>query len=138
MLRLKMASAQVLETSVTTKSPSQDSNHPDVGCYIKTREYNGSSGYDSLFRVVLCTRRAGESCEEHYLDYGFAFISHVINNCLLNVCCFVTYLVPRNHPVKVYPKNLLTTLASSTTTPNIIDPSRNHPCFVYFENPDSC
>ena len=27
--RLKMASAQVVETSVTNNSPSQDSNHPD-------------------------------------------------------------------------------------------------------------
>ena len=29
MLTLKMASAQVVETSVTNNSPSQDSNHPD-------------------------------------------------------------------------------------------------------------
>ena len=28
-LTLKMASAQVVETSVTNNSPSQDSNHPD-------------------------------------------------------------------------------------------------------------
>ena len=28
-LTLKMASAQVVETSVTNDSPSQDSNHPD-------------------------------------------------------------------------------------------------------------
>ena len=28
-LTLKMASAQVVETSVTNSSPSQDSNHPD-------------------------------------------------------------------------------------------------------------
>ena len=29
-LTLKMASAQVVETSVTNNSPSQDSNHPDM------------------------------------------------------------------------------------------------------------
>ena len=28
-LTVKMASAQVVETSVTNNSPSQDSNHPD-------------------------------------------------------------------------------------------------------------
>ena len=34
-LTLKMASAQVVETSVADESPSQDANHPDHHCQLR-------------------------------------------------------------------------------------------------------
>ena len=52
-LTLKMASAQVVETSVTNNSPSQDSNHPDdcfqsrylTPGFIKPFSYYFTAGY---------------------------------------------------------------------------------------------
>ena len=61
-MALKMASAQVVETSVTNNSPSQDSNHPDdlfqsryVTAGFKPFSYDNNHSKRSINRKRLTT-----------------------------------------------------------------------------------
>ena len=69
-LTLKMASAQVVETSVTNNSPSQDSYHPDdlfQSRYIKImlvlRQQGVSLKFNSLIASCVCLFPF--DCHEH-------------------------------------------------------------------------
>ena len=51
-LNMKMASAQVVETSVTNNSPSQDSTHPD-DLFQSTYVTPGLKPFSYYFKVLL-------------------------------------------------------------------------------------